>query len=342
MVAFFRAKILPKTYKLIALLLVFKITWILLVFFLMKSGDFYPVFRIIVYDLMILLTLFFVFDRNVINFIFMPMILLFLVDFSFNFSMFFFKIDLLGRYVVGSNFDNLLGVFNHPYVSVHISVVAFIIGVFFRSKVLMVAALASLFATSSLRGPITGFLILSFMFFLHIRLSVRLIIFACLLFVALVFILTVLNADAAATNSSQLRVLKWSSALSYIVENPVFGANISPENEYTSWNGVVYSEKNAESIFLDRSLHFGIVTSVISPVIIYMLIRINVKRFYFDRSHSSLSAALISIITFIDYFYGSFNGSVLYLMVFAILSISHKGSRNVSSENRLNRWDTSA
>jgi hypothetical protein len=340
-VTLFRGKRLPKTYKIIALLLVFKIIWIASTYFLIKNGDFYPVFRIIVYDLIILLMLFFIFDKNVVKSMFIPVIFVFLIDFSFNFSMFFFNIDLLARYAPDYAFRGLVGVFNHPYVSIHISVVTFIIGVFFRSKVLMVAALAVLFATQSLRGPITGFLILSFMFFLRIRLSTGLIFFASLLFVTLVFIMTILHADAAATNSSYLREVKWSSALSYIVENPIFGANFLPENEHASVNGVYYSLKNAESIFLGRALDFGIITAVINPIIFYILMKINVKRFYRDGSNGSLSAALISIITFIDYFYGSFNGSILYLTIFSILSISHKGLRDVSSENGLHCCNTS-
>ncbi len=328
---FFKKARLPKTYQFIVFLLLLKLVWITLAHLSMGTSSTYSVLQLIIYDLILLLMMFIALDRINVSRIFTPIILLFLVDLFFNLSIIFFNVDPLGRQGADIIFQRLVGVFGHPYATINISTVAFFIGVFFRSKALMVVALASLFMTASLRGPLMGCLILVSIFLLYFRFNRRLIFFTLLGFVALTVLATIIHANSSAYDTGNyLRVVKWNNALMHIVNNPIIGTQIFPEGEFSYVGDISYSLRNAESMFLGSALDFGIIVAMITPIIFYILMQINIKRFYSSNgSWRALSAALITMIMFTDYFYGSFYGSILPQLIFAILAISHQGLRRL-------------
>ena len=329
-ISFFKKTRLPKTYQFIVFLLLLKIAWIAVAHLLIGTSSTYSVFQLIIYDFILLLMMFITLDRASVSAIFTIIILLFLVDLIFNLNNIFFDVDLLGRHVeVGVIFKRLIGVFGHPYATINISVVAFFIGVFFRSKTLMIVALISLFMTASLRGPLAGIVILVSYFLLYCRFNRRIIFFTLLGIIALVFFATVIHANYSAQDTGNyFRALKWGHALTHIIDSPIIGTQIFPEGEYAWVGNIKYSTRNAESMFLGNALDFGVIVAMITPTILYILMRINIKRFYYsDKSRGALSAALVSMFAFSDYFYGSFYGSILPSLFFSILVVSHKGLR---------------
>jgi hypothetical protein len=338
-IMFFKKAKLSNTYEVIAFLLLFKLFCILMIHFLIgtRNDDLYLV-RLITQDIILLIMLFVPLSRVSVVHILMPIVFLFLIDFMFNISLILFDVDPLGR-TVGLRPDDVLlrvgGVFNHPFASINISASAFIIGVFLRSKTIMFFALLALFLTGSMRGPLIGFSILVCSFLLYFRFKKWLCIIVILGFVGTVVIATAISSNNAEhTSGNNLRIISWNNALTNIVKNPIFGKHIYP-GDAIGWIGNVhFSQRNAESQFLQYALDFGIGVAMINLLIFYFLIRLNLNKYYSGgRSWEAFSAALMILVAFSDYFYGSFYGSILPQFVFAIIVISYKGSRNIQFFN---------
>ena len=339
LVVFFKKARLPKTYEVIAFLLLLKLFWILSTHFLIgtRADDLYLP-QLIAQDIILLLMLFISLGRVSVARILTPIIFLFAIDFIFNISILLFDVDPLGR-TVGLRVDDILpragGVFNHPFASINISAVAFFIGVFLKSKKIMFFALCALLLNGSMRGPLTGVLILFSAFLLYYHLNKRVIVTMLLGFAAAVFLATFISAsNAEYISGNYLRIISWTNALSHIVENPILGTHIFPEGEHGWVGDVHYSTRNAESQFLQNALDFGIIVAMINPLIFYILMHLNIKRFYsVDRSWERASAILMIMTVFSDHFYGSFYGSILTQFVFSVIVISYTKSRRVQFFN---------
>jgi hypothetical protein len=336
---------LTKTHEIIALLLLFKLFCILIIHFTIGSRDddlYLP--RLITQDVILLLMLFIPLNRVSVLHILTPIVFLFSIDFVFNLYTIFFEEDPLSR-IPAFRMDDILprvgGIFNHPFASINISASAFFIGVFLRSKKIMFFSLAALFFTGSMKGPLMGILILVCAFILYFRFKKWLCIILILGFVGTVFITTYISANNAEyLSGNYFRALAWTGALSNIVENPIFGTHFYSIGESITLGEIgtfseyLFNHRNAESQFLQYALDFGIIVAMINPLIFYILIRLNIYKYYlFDRSWEAFSAALMTLVVFSDYFYGSFYGTVLPQFVFAIIVLSYKGSRNMQFFN---------
>lgn len=338
-VMFFKKARLPKTYEVIAFLLILKLFWMLSTYFLIgtRTGDLYLP-QLIAQDIILLLMLFISLERVSVARILTPIIFLFTLDFIFNISILLFDADPLGR-TVGLRVDDILprvgGVFNHPFASINISAVAFFIGVFLKSKKIMLFALSALLLNGSMRGPLLGILILLSAFLLYSHLNRKMIVVVLLSFVATVFLATYISAsNTEYISGDYLRIISWSGALNHIVENPILGTHIFPEGEHGWAGNTIYSTRNAESQFLQYALDFGIIVATINPLILYILMHLNIKRFYsVDRSWERASATLMIMTVFSNYFYGSFYGSILTQFVFSVIVISYTKSRRVQFFN---------
>ena len=341
-VIFFKKAKLSKTYEVIAFLLLFKLICIFIIHFTIGTRDdgFYLP-RLITQDIILLLMLFITLTRVSVLHILTPIVFLFLIDCIFNVSALLFSVDPVGRISSSLRVDDILyrlgGVFNHPFASINISTSAFFIGVFLRSKKIMFFALGALFLTGSMKGPLMGILILVCAVVLYFRFKKSLCIIVILSFVGTVFIATIISGvNSEYMSGNYLRVMSWGSVLPNIVENPIFGTHIFPKGDSTiigvlgTLGQYLFSYRNAESQFLQYALDFGIVVAMINPLIFYILIRLNINKYYlFDRSWEALAATLMTLVVLSDYFYGSFYGSVLPQFVFAIIVISYKGSRDM-------------
>ena len=95
------------------------------------------------------------------------------------------------------------------------------------------------------------------------------------------------------------------------------------------FNGIEYSTRNYESNFLGHAVDYGMPIALITPIILFILMQINIKRFYsYDCHWSSFAAALMSAFAFVDYFYGTFYGSIIAMSAYSLIVISNKGLRN--------------
>ena len=342
-VMFFKKARLPKAYEVIAFLLILKLFWMLSTYFLIgtRTGNLYLP-QLVAQDIILLLMLFISLRRVSVVRILTPIIFLFAIDFIYNISIILFGMDPIGR-TVGLRVDDILpragGVFNHPFASINISAAAFFIGMFLKSKKIMFFALCALMLNGSMRGPLTGVLILYSAFLLYSHLNKRVIIIMLLSFVAAVFLVTYISANNAEyISGNYLRIISWGNALSHIVENPILGTHIFPEGEHGWVGDVHYSTRNSESQFLQNALDFGIIVAMINPLIFYILMHLNIKRFYsVDKSWERGSATLMIMTVFSDYFYGSFYGTILTQFVFSVIVISYTKSRRVQFFNNPKR-----
>ena len=338
---FFKKVKLSKSYEVIAFLLVLKLVWMLAIHFSIgtRTGDLYLP-QLITQDIILLLMLFIPLSRVNAAQILIPIVFLFALDFSFNMSILFFDVDPLGR-LIGHRPDDVLpragGIFNHAFTSINITGVAFFIGVFLRSKTIMFFALAALLLNGSMRGPLVGILILLSAFLLYFHFNKGTVFLVLLGFVATVFLVTYISADNAEyISGNYLRIIAWDNAVNHIIQNPILGTHIFKGDEYILIDGgrSGYNIRNAESQFLQVALDFGIIVAMITPLIFFIFMHLNIKKYYSGgRSWEAFSAALMAMVIFTDYFYASFYGSILTQFVFSVIAISYIGSKEIQFSN---------
>ena len=317
---------LEKENILVFILLLIKILWTLTAHFSYGTYSFYHILQLLAFDVFIMFMCFYRVDKDFITGIAVILLSVFFIEFSANI------ISILGigteNYELG--LKRLTGIFGHPYLTVNFATVIFVLGLFNGSKYLMFISIATLLLTQSLRGPLMACLIAFSVFGFYFRISRKLLYIGYVIFILIVFIAPYIYAQYYPEElGNQLRAVKWQSALSLIIQNPIFGIQHFQNGEFIEsefFNGsenIIYSLRNAESSFLNAALDFGIPYSMLSPIVFFLIARKKIINFFSqDKSQINFSIALISSIMFVDYFYGSFYGNIIPVSIFSLLAIS--------------------
>jgi hypothetical protein len=289
-------------------------------------------------DFTLLVVLFVSVNGRLIQKYFTPLLLLFSVDLIFNIAMVVFGVDFFGRVGGIGEHDflpRLIGVFGHPYQSINIAFVAFIIGVFLKSKNIMFLSFLPLILTGSLRGPLVAIVLLVTMFLLYKRVRLSLISLVFVIFIGLVFVATIYSASHAGYESGNyLRVLAWTSAIEHIMNNPIFGTQIFLSGTFEHMSSKAILDYGiAESYYLQYALDYGLFPALISFVVFFLIVKVNIKKLYSAKRLSSryFAIVLLTITIFVDSFYGTLYGSHLVTVFYSILGLAYLGARKEGS-----------
>ena len=323
---------LEKENILVFILLLIKILWTLTAHFTYGTYSFYHILQLLAFDVFIMFMCFYRVDKDFITGIAVILLSVFFIEFSAN------LLSIFGVSEVHDGFGlkRLTGIFGHPYLTVNFATVIFILGLFNGSKYLVIISIATLSLTQSLRGPLMACLIAFSVVGFYFRISRKLLYIGFIIFILMVFIAPYIYAHYYPESlGNQLRAVKWQSALNLIIQNPIFGIQHFPNGEFvespffTESGAIIYSLRNAESIFLNTALDFGIPYSLISPIAFFLIARKKIINFFSqEKSRINFSIALISSIMFVDYFYGSFYGNIIPVSIFSLLAISfHSNSK---------------
>lgn len=255
--------------------------------------------------------------------------LLFLIDFCFNLSIYVFGVDPFGRSAgvrPGDLVPRVGGIFGHPFYSVNIATVALISGVFLNKKNMIYLAILGLIINGTFRSPLM--LALTALVFVSLKFRLKLcnINILSIIFVSCVFGATFMTAvvNDGFVSGNYLRVAAWLNAIQNIAQNPIFGAHIFTKGSFDEMSlDTIIEYGIAESSYLQLALDFGILAAVLNMVVLYLIMRINVAKFYKNNGdRCGIATAAFSIIAFADSFYGTLYGSVFTAFVYAALCLS--------------------
>ena len=261
-------------------------------------------------------------DSNFIYGICISMIVLLLLDFSFNLITIFKGIDPFGRIPTFRPGDILLrlgGVFGHSFFSLNIGFMGFVSAYVKRNKSVMILSIINIILTGSYRAFILLFVLLIAFYFIKKGISFLKIKIFSFLFAFSVFVVTLYSAAENFSESNLLRVFAWTTSLNNIANNPYFGRHDfnTDEMEFVSLKQIE-NYGITESTYLEIAVHYGVF-----PMIIFFIIMILLLRKSYDNFTSSNKIILIStFIIFTDTFYGSVYGMPLTTMFFTLLIFS--------------------
>ena len=312
----------------ILLLIVFKIIWMILIHILLSNKSHFSLLQTLTPDIilssMLLLRINLIFLKG----FFIPLICLFIVDFIFNLSLYLFGFDLVGRGQALRDDDflpRLSGVFGHPFYSINISFVSFIIGFFIKSKLLIFASLLSLFATGSLRGPLTGVLILVILVLVYFDFKKRNMLLVFFAFASCVFLVTIFSAENAQyVSGNYLRVIAWKNALIHIINNPILGYHSFLPGDFTVMNvETIINYGISESAYLQYALDFGLIPMLITIIVFFILFTSSYRQLKFDRCKENTAIYIFACVALVDSAYGTIYGSVYTTVVYSALLVSY-------------------
>jgi hypothetical protein len=261
-------------------------------------------------------------DWNFIHGICISMIVLLLLDFSFNLISSYTGMDPFGRAVTirtGDMLPRLGGVFGHAFFSLNISFMGFLSAYIKRNNIVMILSIINISLTGTYRAIILLFVLLIAFYFIKKGISFLKIKIYSLLFAFSVFAVTVYSVTLNFSQSNVFRVFAWTNSLNNIANNPYFGSQdfYTDEMEFVSLENIE-NYGIAESTYLEIAVHYGVF-----PMIIFLMIMILLLRKSYDNFTSSNKIILIStVIIFTDTFYGSIYGMPLTTIFFTLLIFS--------------------
>ena len=263
-----------------------------------------------------------------------PVLLLFVGDFSFNAWTMAFGSDPLGReafYRPGDVLPRLGGLFSHPFYSINISVVAMLFSLmYWRSllcKVIFLAAFLNIASNGSMRGAVLLVVFFGVMFLLKRRVPFPALLIACILAAAGVFGITAFSTNYLPPGSgNHYRVFAWKNALSVVQAHPVTGYGSFQTGEIYAINEDTFQDYGiAESFYLDLAIRYGVFPAIMHFAILVFVFYISVRRLYIkgaDESRLRFIRSLFAGVAFVDSFYGTFLGSVLTSICFGVLQFT--------------------
>lgn len=327
---FLKKQRLSAEHTCILILTLIKVFWILAVHFLYSNKELFSLAQLLSQDAIILLMLFVKITRSDFAKFAKPVIILFLIDFSFNVSMAFFGVDLLGR-VGGYRPDDIIrrlgGLFNNPVYSVSITTVALIIGLFLKKKWLVYTAVICFVMNGSQRAPLTLILVLFVAIVLKLKLRRFLVYPLYYIFAACVFGITIFSASRADYISGNfLRVLAWTNSIEMIRQSPLVGNHDFIPGPLEGMSPKVIIDYGiAESPYLQLALDYGLPPAILSFYVLYLISRKWINLYQHNPDNSSYFViAIFSSVIFVDRFYGSLFGGMLLTFIYCALCICYQ------------------
>lgn len=316
---------LNKKNKFLFILLIFQILWLSAVFLLFPSNLNHYIKNANIF-IIILLVLISKFDLNFLIGLSKSLMILFLLDFSFNICTFFLGVDPLGRQPQlrpDDVVERLGGVFGHSFFSLNISFIGIIIAYIRKRRMVFLLALINIIIIGIFRGFIL--LLLIFVAFLVIKKGVSFIKLKVLslLIATTVFVTTFYSVTLQLSQSNLMRVYAWLLSFYNIIEFPIFGKHdflYDDKFESVSFD-TIYYYGITESQYLELAVHYGIITSIVLLIIMYKLFKESYTNFRGSIQDDRFTriALIASFILFTDLFYGSIFGSSLTTVFFSIL-----------------------
>jgi len=270
-------------------------------------------------------------DFNFIVGVCFSLIILFLLDFSFNLITIFTGEDPLGRSSILRPDDivqRLGGIFGHSFFSMNISFIGFVSAYIKRNKSVMILSIINIILIGTLRGFILLVMLLIAFYFIKKGISFLKIKIYSFLFILSVFAVTVYTVTLNFSESNLYRVYAWINSIDNIAKNPYFGRQDFNKDpiEIISFDNIA-DYGITESQYLEIAVHYGIF-----PFILFLIIMILMFRKSYDTFTSSNKIILISgFIIFTDSFYGSIYGMPLTTVFFTLLIFSTKIKINKAS-----------
>lgn len=267
-------------------------------------------------------------DLKFIHGICFSLMILLILDFSFNIFSFLTGQDPLGRMPIVRPDDfvqRLGGIFGHSFFSLNISFVGFVSSYIKRNKILIILSILNMILAGSFRGFLL--IILIAISFYIVRKSVNLfkIKIYSILFAFSVFAATIFSVTMNFSNANLIRVFAWFNSIENIIENPLFGRQDFYRDEIETIS--IENIDNygvTESQYLEIAVHYGIIPALLFFMIMILILR---KSYYAFNNlihlHYEVKIILISaFVIFTDTFYGSIYGSPMATTFLTLLIYS--------------------
>lgn len=320
----------------ITIALVIKIFWIVFIWVFFKSSSVFLLAQTLVVDLMLLSMLFMKINEDFLKNFSKPLVLLLLIDFVFNLSIYIFGADFFGRGGAlrpGDIIPRVGGVFGHPFYSVNIALIGIFCGFILKNRYVAFIGLTNFLMNGTFRSLLTVILLFIFIYAIKMKMKLKYLIIGSILFAATVFILTIYSAGGDEYGGNTLRVFAWINAIDHILQNPWLGTHTFSTAPLDDMSMDVIEEHGiAESAYLQYALDYGIPVMILHFYIIFRLFHSNYKRYFFSEINNIYKywALVFAGVIFADTFYGSLFGSVLTTYFAGILLIAYQ-DKNVTS-----------
>jgi len=315
-------------FDLIAVLFL-KVSLIFLMWVIFKSGSIFVLAQVLVADI-ILISLFFLrINKQFLIGFMQPLILLLLIDFLFNLSIYIFGVDFFGRGGAlrpGDIIPRVGGVFGHPFYSVNIALVGLFGGLILKNKPITVIAISNFLMNGTFRSALTLILFICIFYAIKFKFKLRTIIIGSILFAGIVFASTIYSAGGETYGGNTLRVFAWVNAIEHISQNPILGTHTFSTAPLEDMSEDIIAEHGiAESAYLQYALDYGIPVMLLHLYIIYRLMQMNYKKYKMshDTDQFYKYTLILGCMIFADTFYGTLFGSVLTAYVTGILMLSY-------------------
>jgi len=340
MISTLRLTTVPR-YKLITVLLCFKFVFILLIHVIFSQKSLFTLIQSLSSDILLLLILFIKLDSDDLRKFIFPLAGLFFIDLFFNLSLLIFGVDPLGRLSglrPGDFTPRLHGVFGNPMFTIAISVAGIFIGFFLQKRWLMLLGFFAILINGTFRAPLTVILIVSFYILLKLRIRYSLLVTCSFVFAALVFTATIISAIQTGVlftgasgfiSGNELRVLAWTSSIEQIIASPWIGNHSFSTGEFTMSADAILEYGIAEAPWLQLALDYGVIVSALDFLIMFSLLKINIKRYYLDTSsHFNFIVALFTVVLVTERFYGVLYGTYFLTPIFLLCCVAAREKKH--------------
>lgn len=327
-------------YNLITIFLSIKIVIIMVIHILYSQKSTFSLIQTLSTDILFLLFLFVKIDVIDFRKLLYPLVALFFLDLTFNLSTVIFGVDPIGRgagFRPGDFIPRLNGVFGSPLATVAISVSAIFMGFLLQKRWLIVLGLFAILINGTFRAPLTAILIVSYFILLKMRFRFSLLVFSSFIFASLVVVATVFSAiqaggiDGSGTGfvtGNQLRVIAWTHALEKIPASPWIGTHTFSSGDFEMSIDTIREFGIAEAPWLQLALDYGVIVALLDFLALFMLVKINIKRFYENNNNPFyFGVALFTIVMVTERFYGVLYGTFFLTSIFFLACVSARGRR---------------
>lgn len=322
---------LERNNELICLLILLKICWITIIFVAFKDGSIYSFFQTIGMDLMILMAFLLRGDERFYKGFFIPIAMLFMVDFFFNSWTFLYDADPLGR-IATMRPDDIMprvgGIFFHPYYSINISFVTILFSLYLRHRLLLLLAVINMVWNTSYRSNLTLIILVAIIVLLRLRVKFEKLVAIAVAMVVAVFVVTYISVPYLSDYSGNYyRVFAWKNAIEFIRTDPIVGTHhLSVGNLPAISEDTIRDFGISESTYLSYALHYGIIPAILQLLLIMIIFKRRVRLLYLSRESGSYRfnffAAIFAGVIFVDTFYGNILGSMLTTICYGFICIS--------------------